>query len=70
MALRLQRTDFVEARCGWDKFCEYHNAALYVLRLCTETFAVPVADALTAKTPTIVSQGASWWPGLSEKGAR
>jgi len=69
-ALRLRRIDFVEARYGVDKFCECRNTALYVLRSFTETFAVPVVDLLTAETRAIVSQSASWWPGLSEKGAR
>ncbi len=66
--LKLKRTHFHGAVYGRDKSELFTAADLYVLPTSSDNFAVTVAEALAAGTPTVVAKGAPW-RGLESHGA-
>ncbi len=63
--LKLKRIVFSAPLYGRKKIYAYQQADLYVLPTHSENFGMTVAEALAAKTPVIVTQGAPW-AGLEE----
>lgn len=58
--LRVQHAQFDGALTGQDKLDAYSAASLYILPSHSENFGLTVAEALSAGTPAIVTQGAPW----------
>ncbi|MDI9402902.1 MAG: glycosyltransferase [Limnohabitans sp.] len=58
--LRVQRVQFDGPLTGKAKLEAYSAASLYILPSHSENFGLTVAEALSAGTPAIVTQGAPW----------
>lgn len=66
--LCLERVEFSGVLRGGQKWQAYHEAELFVLPTYSENFGLAVAEALSARTPAIVTRGAPW-AGLEQNSA-
>ncbi len=59
-AYQLKRVEFFDPIYGDLKFEEYRKASIFILPTFSENFGMTVLEALSQKTPAIVSKGAPW----------